>query len=140
MLYQDAINNRCSRRTYLPKLVDYGCINKLRSLADEYNHKAGLNIQLAIDNGEAFKGLMKSYGMFKWVKNYIGLIENKNDICSQEKLGYYGELIVLQITEMRFAHAGSAVLLTGKAVLLNSLSMRELPVLSHSATFPVSEV
>ena len=101
MLYQEAINIRCSRRTYLPKLVDYGCINKLRSLADEYCQKSGLNIKLAIDHSEAFNGLMKSYGMFKGVKNYIGLIENRNDSYSQEKLGYYGELIVLQATEMR---------------------------------------
>jgi len=101
MLYQDAINIRCSRRTYLPKLVDYGYINKLRSLADEYNQKAGLNIQLAIDNGDAFNGLLKSYGMFKGVKNYIGMIENKNDTHSLEKLGYFGELMVLQLTEMR---------------------------------------
>jgi nitroreductase len=101
MLYQDAINMRCSRRTYLPRLVDYGNINKLRSLVDEYNQKAGLNMQLALDNGDAFNGLLKSYGMFKGVKNYIGMIENKDDTHSQEKLGYYGELIVLQLTEMR---------------------------------------
>jgi len=101
MLYQDAINVRCSRRTYLPKLIDYGDINKLRSLIDEYNQKACLNMQLVIDNGDAFNGLLKSYGMFKGVKNYIGMIENKNDAHSQEKLGYYGELIVLQATGMR---------------------------------------
>jgi len=101
MFYQDAINIRCSRRAYLPKLVDYGYINKLRSLVDDYNQKADLNMQIAIDNDEAFNGLLKSYGMFKGVKNYIGMIENKNDPYSQEKLGYYGELIVLQLTEMR---------------------------------------
>jgi len=101
MLYQNAINIRCSRRTYLPTLVDYGCINKLRSLIDEYNQKAGLNMQLALNNGEAFNNLLKSYGMFNGVQNYIGLIENKKDAYSQEKLGYYGELIVLQAAEMR---------------------------------------
>ena len=101
MLYQDAINIRCSRRTYLPEPVDYGCINKIRTVIDGYNQKAGLNMQLAINRPEAFNGLFKSYGMFKGVKNYIGLIENKNDIHSQEKLGYYGELTVLQATDMR---------------------------------------
>jgi len=34
------------------------------------------------------------------IKN-IGMIGNKDDPNSQEKLGYYGELIVLQATEMR---------------------------------------
>jgi len=101
MLYQEAINVRCSRRTYTLGLVDYGCLNKLRSLLDEYNQKAGLNMQLAIDHSEAFKGLRKSYGMFSGVKNYIGMICNRNDLNSQEKLGYYGELIVLQATDMR---------------------------------------
>jgi len=101
MLYQDAVNVRCSRRTYIPDPVDYGCVNKLRSVIDGYNQKTGLNIQLAINHSKPFNGLMKSYGLFKGVKNYIGLIENKNDVHSQEKLGYYGELIVLQATDMR---------------------------------------
>ena len=101
MLYQDAISIRSSRRTYLPSDVDYGCINKLRSLIDEYNQKAELNMQLALNHSEAFNGLLKSYGMFNGVRNYIGLIENMNDPFNQEKLGYYGELIVLQATDMR---------------------------------------
>jgi nitroreductase len=101
MFYQEAINTRCSRRTYLPKPVDYGCINKLRSLIDEYNQKAGLNMQLALNHSEAFDGLLKSYGMFKGAKNYIGLIESENDPFSREKLGYYGELLVLEATDMR---------------------------------------
>ena len=101
MLYQDAINIRTSRRSYLPELVDFGCLNKLRALIDEYNQKAGLNMQLVVNRNEAFKGLLKSFGIFSGVMNYIGMIANKEDEHSQEKLGYYGQLIVLQATEMR---------------------------------------
>jgi len=68
MLYQDAINIRCSRHTYLPKLVDYGNINKLRSLVDMYNQKAGLNMRLALDNGETFNGLQKAMACSKGLK------------------------------------------------------------------------
>jgi len=101
VLYQDAINIRTSRRSYLPELVDIGCINKIRALIVEYNQKAGLNMQLVVNHNEAFKGLLKSFGIFSGVLNYVGMIANREDEHSQEKLGYYGQLIVLQATEMR---------------------------------------
>jgi hypothetical protein len=81
--------------------IDYGFVNKLRQLAEEYGEKAGVKILLEIKNGEAFKGFKKSYGLFSGVNNYIGLIENKNDKNSKEKLGYYGELLVLHATDLR---------------------------------------
>lgn len=98
MTLQDAVNIRCSRRKYLNGNIDYFYANKLKALIEEYNNEACLNIQLVLNNGEAFCGLRKSYGMFSGVQNYFGLIENKNDSHGLEKLGYYGELLVLNAT------------------------------------------
>ena len=71
-----------------------------KSLIDEYNNKENLDIRLVVDNGEAFGGLRKSYGMFTGVRNYIGLIESTTDPVYLEKLGYYGELLILHATSL----------------------------------------
>lgn len=98
MTLQDAVIMRRSRRKYLDTPIDYTVINKLKALIEEYRQKAGLNIQFVLNNGGAFNGLRKSYGMFSGVENYIGLIENKEDEHCSEKLGYFGEFLVLHAT------------------------------------------
>jgi nitroreductase len=93
-------NNTCSRRKYLSEPIDSSAVAKLQTLIAEYVGKENLNIQLVLGNGDAFKGFRKSYGMFSGVQNYLGLIGNKNDFEGIEKLGYYGELLVLYATEL----------------------------------------
>ena len=97
---QDAIKTRRSRRKYIPEPLEQSDIAVLQELIDEYNAKENLDIRLVLDNGEAFKGFRKSYGMFSGVNNYIGLIGNKNDVLNNEKLGYYGELLILHATAL----------------------------------------
>jgi len=98
MTLQDAIKIRCSRRNYIPEPLKPSVAARLQELITEYNSKEGLNFQLVLDNGDAFGGLRKSYGMFSGVKNYIGLIGNKADLIYLEKLGYYVELLMLHAT------------------------------------------
>ena len=95
---QDAIKIRRSRRKYIPELPEPAFLEKLQALAEEYNARGKLDIRLAVNNGGAFAGLRKSYGMFSGVRNYLGLIGNRNDPVYIEKLGYYGELLVLHAT------------------------------------------
>lgn len=67
-------------------------------LIDEINQESDLKIELVHDAKKAFKGLTKSYGLFKNVNSVIVLkgnnIENLLEIC-----GYYGEKIVLEATK-----------------------------------------
>ena len=97
---QNAIKTRSSRRKYIPEPLDQSDVKILHELIAEYNAKENLDIRLVLDNGDAFKGFRKSYGMFSGVKNYIGLIGNKNDVLNNEKLGYYGELLILNATNL----------------------------------------
>jgi len=97
-ILQNAIATRCSRRKYLPEPIDSSVVVKLQALIAEYSVKENLDIRLVLGNGEAFRGFKKSYGMFSGVENYLGLIGNKNDLEGTEKLGYYGELLVLHAT------------------------------------------
>lgn len=96
---KEAMKKRCSRRSYTKEELRDEDISYLSERIDEINRSAGLHMQLVINNREAFHGLKKSYGMFHNVANYIALIANSRDVYSKEKLGYYGEKLVLEATQ-----------------------------------------
>jgi len=100
MKLKEAIDVRRSRRKYLTTPIDNAIKEKLNSLAQEYSLKGNIRIEFVWDDGSAFNGLRKSYGMFSGVQNYAGLIADKNDFEAIERLGYYGELLMLQAVSM----------------------------------------
>lgn len=92
-----AVKMRHSRRSYLDKMIP---TEELTSAIDQINASVGLHIQLVLNNPEAFNSLKKSYGMFKGVKHIIALVGSKHDPHLWEKLGYYGEELVLKATAL----------------------------------------
>ena len=98
MTLQEAINIRTSRRKYLEGALDEDHVEKLQELIVAYNQLGGFRIELVLNNGEAFKGFTRSYGMLSGVNHYIGFIANDDDPDADEKIGYYGELLVLHAT------------------------------------------
>lgn len=94
----NAIEIRRSRRKYLPTAMETSSVEALQALISEYG--GNVKMRLILNNGEAFNGFGKSYGMFTGVQNYVALIGNKNDVIGMEKLGYYGELMVLHATAL----------------------------------------
>lgn len=88
----DLMRNRHSVRSYRADPVEQDKIDVLKGIIDECNGIPELNFQLVTDESEAFDGFMAHYGKFSGVRNYIGLIAKKG---SDEKVGYYGEKIVL---------------------------------------------
>lgn len=90
----EASKFRHSVRSYKLESIDEETKAKLSTEVSKCNAESGLNIQLVIDEPEAFSGLMAHYGKFKNVTNYFAMI-GKNDKDLQEKLGYYGEKLVL---------------------------------------------
>lgn len=98
MNIKEAIEVRSSRRTYTNQAIEATKVEKLKNLIEQINLESGLHLQLYINNGDAFSGLKMSYGMFKNVSNYIALVGNKKDEDLVEKLGYYGEKLVLEAT------------------------------------------
>jgi len=95
-----AIEIRRSRRKFTGELIEPHTASALRELINEYNKAGNIRMELVINNGKAFNGFTKSYGMFSGVNDYICLIANENDHAAAERLGYYGELLVLQATTM----------------------------------------
>lgn len=95
-----AIDERKSRRKYLQTKIDVNKLQELYNLIEICNKEGNLSIKIIEDGSEAFKGFRKSYGMFNGVKTLIVLSGKKDDENLEEKIGYYGEKIVLKATEM----------------------------------------
>ncbi|MCL1951231.1 MAG: nitroreductase family protein [Oscillospiraceae bacterium] len=95
MTLLEAIDLRRSRRKYLPAPLDAQTKAALQALALEYSAQSGARIELAFDEPAAFDGLRKTYGLLVGVRNYAGLIARQGDQGAAERLGYYGELLML---------------------------------------------
>lgn len=87
-----AMNERHSVRSYLDKPIEDEKIDRLKQEADSINAESGLNIQLIVNEPQAFDGFMAHYGSFSGCKNYFAVAGKKGD---NEKAGYYGERLVL---------------------------------------------
>lgn len=95
----DVIRARHSVRAYNGKPIEGEAEEKIRQMIDEANAESGLNIQLCLGDSEALGGLIPRYGSFKNADNYIALVGKKSGDF-QEKCGYYGERLVLELMKM----------------------------------------
>ena len=93
MTLQEAIKERHSVRRYTDEPIPGETLAILRDKVREINEETGLHIQLVTDEPKAFSGLV-CYGTFSGVKNYFVMAGKKDDDLD-EKIGYYGEQLVL---------------------------------------------
>jgi len=100
MTLLQAIDHRRSRRKYLPAPIKEKTKQALLALAEEFSAKSGARIELAFGQPEAFDSLRKTYGMLVGVHSYAGLIVNPAEKGAVERLGYYGELLMLNAVAM----------------------------------------
>ncbi len=99
MTVLEAIVHRHSVRRYTDKKIEGETLDLLKNEIEECNRDGGLNIQLVTEEPTAFSGKLASYGNFSGVKNYIALV-GKKAADLQERLGYYGEKIVLKAQQL----------------------------------------
>lgn len=92
-----ALEMRHSVRSYKDKPITGKELETLQSLVAEANKKAGLHIQLVLNQPKAFKGFLASYGNFKNVQNYFAMIAPKG---KDEEIGYYGQKLVLEAQKL----------------------------------------
>lgn len=95
----EAMKNRHAVRSYTDRKIESEILAGLRSEIEACNKESGLHIQLVTDEPDAFGGFMAHYGKFSNVRNYIALIGEKYPSLD-EKLGYYGERIVLKAQQL----------------------------------------
>lgn len=94
MTILEAIQARHSVRSYKDTPLKQEDIQTLQKEIDTCNKEGGLHIQLVTNEPKAFDSFMAHYGKFSGVQNYIALI-GKKSADLEERLGYYGERLVL---------------------------------------------
>lgn len=97
--YLNAINERVSRRSFLKDPVEDEILEELQSLAARCNEKGGLHISVEYDDEGAFN-VAGSKGMLTGAKMYFLLAGPESDENLEEKLGYFGEILVLRAVSL----------------------------------------
>ena len=90
----EAIRQRHSVRRYTDQSIEPEKVAALREAIVKYNEESGLNIQLVLEEPQAFASKLVTYGKFSGVKNYLVMAAPKG-MEWEEKVGYYGEKLVL---------------------------------------------
>ena len=93
MTLLEAIQARHSVRKYKDEPIPEEVLAVLRNKVWEINRQAGLHVQLVTGEPKAFSGLI-CYGTFSGVTNYFVMAGKKGEDLD-EKIGYYGEQLVL---------------------------------------------
>lgn len=95
----EIMRQRHSVRQYTDKRIETGKRETLNALAAQINKKTGLHIQILYDEPDCFNSIISHYGSFRGVSNYIALVGKKSS-KTDEILGYYGEMIVLEAQKL----------------------------------------
>ncbi len=88
---------RHSVRSFVNRPIEEEKLAVLRKAIDEVNSESGLHIQLFAEEPEAFDANASHYGQFKGCRNYFAMVGTKED---DEKIGWYGEKLVLLAQEL----------------------------------------
>jgi len=96
-LLRQAISKRRSRRQYLKRPISSDDAAYLQSVINRINSfDSGYRIMLITDDKQPFV----REPIFHNANNYLALISSSSDPNSAEKLGYYGEYLVLEATRL----------------------------------------
>ena len=96
----EIIRQRHSVRSYLEKSIEQEKVELLNAEVEKINKESGLHFQFVVNEPEAFRLSILSYGKFKNANNYFALVGNLKDEMLDEKVGYYGERLVLKAQEL----------------------------------------
>lgn len=93
----ELIQARHSVRSYSGKTIPDDVRNRLKSEVTYINtHEAGLNFQLCFDDDAPFRGVGRSYGMFRGVRNYLVAVIDPTFPDAYERAGYFAEQFVIE--------------------------------------------
>ena len=94
MAIQEAIEARHNVRAFKKQTLTDDIVKMLEEKITELNIKGQLHMQLVLNEPKAFQGTLAKYGKFRNANNYI-VIAGKKAEDLDERVGYYGELLVL---------------------------------------------
>ncbi len=93
------IAKRRSIRRYQPEPIDPQHLLVLNEVIDRCNRLGHLTMTLRLDDPEPFNHWLAHYGNLRGVRHYVALVGQPSDDL-EERIGYYGELLVLQATAL----------------------------------------
>ena len=99
MNIKQAVFHRISRRKYENIPIRRSQLETFDSAVKEVNKVGNINIKMILNDPTPFS-VTKSFAMISGAMNYFVLIGRTDSRLDEEKLGYYGESIVLLATTM----------------------------------------
>ncbi len=101
--WHKAIFHRISRRSFGPKGLQPEELSSLREFCQDFRPFSGVRAELCVGSSDkVFKGAIGSYGKITGAQALIAFIGNKKDPNVNEKIGYFGEGIILEVTVRGF--------------------------------------
>ena len=95
----EAIRQRHSVRSYTAEPIRKEHLEALEELIAEASERSGLEIRLVTNEPKAFDCFLSHYGSFRNVSDYLVIsVPKKGDW--DEKVGYWGEMLVLEAQKM----------------------------------------
>ncbi len=113
----EAMRARHSVRQYLDRPIEEYKAQALRENMETINKSTGLTFTLVLEEPRAFSGPLAHYGRFRGCRNYIVA---DGPAGSDEELGYYGEMLVLQAQMLGLNTCWVALTYRKKAVTVPS--------------------
>lgn len=95
----EIMKQRHSVRQYTDQPIESEKRSVLDGLIRKINEEADLHVQMIYEDPKCFDSFMAHYGKFSGVRNYIAMVGRKSANL-EEKLGYYGEALVLKAQEL----------------------------------------
>ncbi len=95
----ELMKQRHSVRQYTAQPIEQEKRAQLDALVKKIDQENDLHIQIIYDEPKCFDSFMAHYGKFDGVSNYIALVGKKAPDL-EERLGYYGEMLVLRAQEL----------------------------------------
>lgn len=93
----DAVNIRTAVRSYDADPIDDDTARQLDMTLDAVNMLAGTHMQLVLNQPTVFSAANES-GHLRNARNYIALVEPKDDPEARERAGFYAERVALTAT------------------------------------------
>ena len=100
MTNHEAIYQRKSRRKYEDSPISATDRAILQSVIDKGNEDGQLKMKLVENRSDLFGGFFRSYGLLSGVQHFIVMAGPKSDPNLYEKIGYYGEEVVIEATKL----------------------------------------
>lgn len=99
MNLEQAIKARHSVREFSSTFLSQSIVDTFNAEIAKINAENDLHIQFINGDPDAFTSSKVKYGSFKNVMNYFALVGKKDDKL-EEKMGYYGEYLVLKAQQL----------------------------------------